>query len=198
MTSFPFQTEIHNITKIARGSCHLCGKEDCGKRTGRVICKQCGKIFCIGQLHKKFGLSVEFNDPNFICPKCTGICCCVAPCHANHTHCKTFTVRENKRKKKELLLQGNEVSPSKIRRINSVLDAFNPVQSSYVPLPEESPIPKFTELFDRNQRFALNAVYYWGVEPPETSGKEPSDILQTIYDSITEDMKDISFYKYYK
>lgn len=175
MTSFPFQNEIQNINKMPKGSCHLCGKEDCGKRTGRVVCKQCGKVFCIGQLNKKFGLTVDVNDPNFICPKCNGICCCVAPCRMNHTHCKTFTVRENKRKKKELSIQNNnnnsnnnnnnDISfPNKLRRINSVLDAFAPSQSTFIPLPDESPT-RFTELFDRNQRFALNSIYYWGTEP---------------------------------
>lgn len=56
-------------------------------------------------------------------------------------------------------------------------------------------------MFDRNQRFALNAVYYWGSDPfldssidnNNLADETPSQILMNIYNSINEDVKSISF-----
>lgn len=136
---------VNNLSKKrTHGSCHLCGKEDCGKRTGRVVCKNCLKVFCLGQLKKKFNIIAEQNDVNFICPKCRGICCCVTTCALKHTHCKTFMVRENKRKKKEQAAFEN--GQNKIKRVNSLLDGFAP-QQTFSPLPDEVPLPSIYYLF---------------------------------------------------
>lgn len=80
-------------------TCHLCGKVQCGQRLGRVKCCQCGRIFCLQQLNRKFHIVAVANDPNFKCPRCTGICCCVCHCNKQHVHCKVYNVRANKLKK---------------------------------------------------------------------------------------------------
>ena len=81
-------------------TCHLCGKVQCGQRLGRVKCCQCNRIFCLQQLSRKFHIVATANDPNFKCPRCTGICCCVCNCQKPppHVHCKVYKVRQNKLK----------------------------------------------------------------------------------------------------
>ena len=84
-------------------TCHLCGKVQCGQRLGRVKCCLCSRIFCLQQLQRKFGIIAVANDPNFKCPRCTGICCCVCNCQRPppHVHCKVYKVRQNKTKPSE-------------------------------------------------------------------------------------------------
>lgn len=79
-------------------TCHLCGKVQCGQRLGRVKCSLCSRIFCLQQLQRKFGITAVANDPDFRCPRCTGICCCVCNCQKPppHVHCKVYKVRQNK------------------------------------------------------------------------------------------------------
>lgn len=79
-------------------TCHLCGKVQCGQRLGRVKCCLCSRIFCLQQLQRKFGISAIANDPEFKCPRCTGVCCCVCNCTKPppHVHCKVYKVRQNK------------------------------------------------------------------------------------------------------
>ena len=79
-------------------TCHLCGKVQCGQRLGRVKCAYCSRIFCLQQLHRKFGIIATANDPSFKCPRCTGICCCMCNCQRPppHVHCKVYKVRQNK------------------------------------------------------------------------------------------------------
>ena len=79
-------------------TCHLCGKVQCGQRLGRVKCCLCSRIFCLQQLQRKFGITAVANDPDFKCPRCTGICCCVCNCQKPppHVHCKVYKVRQNK------------------------------------------------------------------------------------------------------
>lgn len=84
-------------------TCHLCGKVQCGQRLGRVKCCLCSRIFCLQQLQRKFGITAIANDPEFKCPRCTGICCCVCNCQKPppHVHCKVYKVRQNKGKPAE-------------------------------------------------------------------------------------------------
>ena len=79
-------------------TCHLCGKIQCGQRLGRVTCCRCSRIFCLQQLNRKFHIIAVANDPNFVCPRCQGICCCVCNCQKPppHVHCKVYKVRQNK------------------------------------------------------------------------------------------------------
>ena len=79
-------------------TCHLCGKVQCGQRLGRVKCAFCSRIFCLQQLQRKFGIIAIANDPNFKCPRCTGVCCCMCNCQKPppHVHCKVYKVRQNK------------------------------------------------------------------------------------------------------
>ena len=85
-------------------TCHLCGKAQCGQRKGRVRCAFCKRVFCLQQLYKKFKIKTVPNDPNFKCPRCLGICCCVCNCQKPppHVHCKVYKVRQNKRRNREL------------------------------------------------------------------------------------------------
>ena len=78
-------------------TCHLCGKVQCGQRLGRVKCCLCSRIFCLQQLQRKFGITAVANDPDFKCPRCTGICCCVCNCQKPppHVHCNVYKVRQN-------------------------------------------------------------------------------------------------------
>lgn len=97
-------------------TCHLCGKVQCGQRLGRVKCAFCSRIFCLQQLQRKFGIMAIANDPNFKCPRCTGVCCCMCNCQKPppHVHCKVYKVRQNKvwdftfflQPRKTLLLKG--------------------------------------------------------------------------------------------
>lgn len=84
-------------------TCHLCGKVQCGQRLGRVKCRYCSRIFCLQQLQRKFGIVATANDPNFKCPRCTGVCCCMCNCQRPppHVHCKVYKVRQNKIKNLE-------------------------------------------------------------------------------------------------
>ena len=84
--------------KEGNHTCHLCGKIQCGQRLGRVKCCKCARIFCLQQLHRKFNIVASADDPNFVCPRCNGKCCCVSNCQLPppHVHCKVFKVRQNK------------------------------------------------------------------------------------------------------
>ena len=88
-------------SKEGSQTCHLCGKVQCGQRLGRVKCCRCKRIFCLQQLSRKFNIQAQVNDPNFICPRCNGICCCVCNCQKPppHVHCKVYKVRQNKANK---------------------------------------------------------------------------------------------------
>ena len=88
-------------SKEGSQTCHLCGKVQCGQRLGRVKCYKCKRIFCLQQLSRKFNIQAQANDPNFLCPRCTGICCCVCNCQKppRHAHCKVYKVRQNKANK---------------------------------------------------------------------------------------------------
>ena len=88
-------------SKEGSQTCHLCGKVQCGQRLGRVKCYKCKRIFCLQQLSRKFNIQAQVNDPNFICPRCNGICCCVCNCQKPppHVHCKVYKVRQNKANK---------------------------------------------------------------------------------------------------
>ena len=88
-------------------TCHLCGKVQCGQRLGRVKCCLCSRIFCLQQLQRKFGITAIANDPEFKCPRCTGICCCVCNCTKPppHVHCKVYKVRQNKIKPGEPIVK---------------------------------------------------------------------------------------------
>ena len=88
-------------SKEGSQTCHLCGKVQCGQRLGRVKCCRCKRIFCLQQLSRKFNIQAQVNYPNFICPRCNGICGCVCNCQKPppHVHCKVYKVRQNKANK---------------------------------------------------------------------------------------------------
>lgn len=128
-------------------TCHLCGKVQCGQRLGRVKCRYCSRIFCLQQLQRKFGIVATANDPNFKCPRCTGVCCCMCNCQRPppHVHCKVYKVRQNKLKNLE---EGNIKEEPTLSMLSNSLPIPRPIieKSGYNPPPKKEivTIPRST------------------------------------------------------
>ena len=137
----PMQEELDNDMLEKEDNdiktCHLCGKASCGKRKGRVRCAKCKRIFCIQQLVKKFRMKVVKDQPDFICPRCLGLCCCVTDCTLPppHVHCKVYKVRLNKKKCRE-----NSIRENVERDRNNMYDPA-PIVNSHQPL-APAPLPQ--------------------------------------------------------
>ena len=121
-------------TKEGSLTCHLCGKVQCGQRLGRVKCYKCKRMFCLQQLSRKFGIQAQANDPNFLCPRCTGICCCVCNCQKPppHVHCKVYKVRQNKLNKTNGHVDVPEAISSVPVSINKPIES-RPFEERYIP-----------------------------------------------------------------
>ena len=125
-------------SKEGSQTCHLCGKVQCGQRLGRVKCCRCKRIFCLQQLSRKFNIQAQANDPNFLCPRCTGICCCVCNCQKPppHVHCKVYKVRQNKLNKCNGHMDASD--PPLIIKQERDTRSFEELSFQHYPVPQDT------------------------------------------------------------
>lgn len=138
-------------------TCHLCGKATCGKRKGRVRCAKCKRIFCIQQLVKKFKMKVTKDQPDFICPRCLGLCCCVTDCTLGppHVHCKVYKVRLNKKRCRE-----NSIRENAERERNDLYHIPTAITPSQQPTPSVLPQSSSFSLFPQYPYYSDSHLPY--------------------------------------